>query len=92
MTAMGKTAMGKVTAATVVAAASGYLVLLLAARDLGATGYGTFAAFWADAAARPARRTCHAGDAGPDRRPARRGRDTSGPAQPRPTARTRARP
>lgn len=39
--------MGKVTVATIVAAASGYLVLLLAARDLGATGYGVFAVFWA---------------------------------------------
>lgn len=36
-----------VTVATVVAAASGYLVLLLAARALGATAYATFAVFWA---------------------------------------------
>ncbi|HMS77309.1 lipopolysaccharide biosynthesis protein [Gordonia sp. (in: high G+C Gram-positive bacteria)] len=39
--------MGRVTGATIVAAASGYLVLVLAARDLGATGYGVFAVFWA---------------------------------------------
>lgn len=40
-------ALGKVTIATIIAAASGYLVLLLAARDLGAAGYGVFAVFWA---------------------------------------------
>ena len=40
-------AIGRVTIATVVAAASGYLVLLLAARHLGAAGYGVFAVFWA---------------------------------------------
>lgn len=40
-------AIGRVTIATVVAAASGYLVLLLAARYLGAAGYGVFAVFWA---------------------------------------------
>ena len=33
--------------ATIVAAASGYVVLLLAARHLGAVGYGVFAVFWA---------------------------------------------
>ncbi|MFT4043974.1 MAG: polysaccharide biosynthesis protein [Gordonia sp. (in: high G+C Gram-positive bacteria)] len=33
--------------ATVVSAASGYLVLLLAARHLGAAGYAVFAVFWA---------------------------------------------
>lgn len=37
----------RVTASTVVAAASGYLVLLLAARALGAAGYASFAVFWA---------------------------------------------
>ncbi|MGV9712639.1 lipopolysaccharide biosynthesis protein [Gordonia sp. NPDC003424] len=40
-------AIGRVTIATIIAAASGYLVLLLAARDLGAAGYGVFAVFWA---------------------------------------------
>ncbi|AZG47482.1 polysaccharide biosynthesis protein [Gordonia insulae] len=40
-------AIGRVTVATVIAAASGYLVLLLAARDLGAAGYAVFAVFWA---------------------------------------------
>ncbi len=40
-------AIGRVTVATVVAAASGYLVLLLAARDLGAVNYSVFAVFWA---------------------------------------------
>ncbi|GAB32492.1 hypothetical protein [Gordonia otitidis] len=40
-------AVGRVTIATVIAAASGYLVLLLAARQLGATGYAVFAVFWA---------------------------------------------
>ena len=40
-------AVGRVTIATVVAAASGYLVLLLAARHLGAGGYAVFAVFWA---------------------------------------------
>nr|WP_223205576.1 polysaccharide biosynthesis protein [Gordonia jinghuaiqii] len=39
--------LGRVTVATVVAAASGYVVLLLAARHLGALGYGVFAVFWA---------------------------------------------
>ncbi|MFE0751865.1 lipopolysaccharide biosynthesis protein [Gordonia sp. NPDC058843] len=39
--------LGRVTIATVVAAASGYAVLLLAARHLGAVGYGVFAVFWA---------------------------------------------
>lgn len=39
--------LGRVTIATVVAAASGYIVLLLAARHLGAVGYGVFAVFWA---------------------------------------------
>lgn len=38
---------GRVTVATLIAAASGYLVLLLAARDLGAAGYAVFAVFWA---------------------------------------------
>lgn len=36
-----------VTIATLIAAASGYLVLLLAARHLGPAGYGVFAVFWA---------------------------------------------
>ncbi|MDY6809397.1 MAG: polysaccharide biosynthesis protein [Actinomycetota bacterium] len=40
-------AIGRVTIATLIAAASGYLVLLLAARHLGAAGYGVFAVFWA---------------------------------------------
>ncbi len=40
-------ALGRVTVATLVAAASGYLVLLLAARHLGAGGYAVFAVFWA---------------------------------------------
>ncbi|GAA1482599.1 membrane protein [Gordonia sinesedis] len=40
-------ALGRVTVATAVAAASGYLVLLLAARQLGASGYAVFAVFWA---------------------------------------------
>ncbi|GAC67569.1 hypothetical protein [Gordonia soli] len=40
-------AIGRVTIATAVAAVSGYLVLLLAARHLGAAGYGAFAVFWA---------------------------------------------
>lgn len=39
--------LGRVAVATVVAAASGYLVLLLAARALGADGYAAFAVFWA---------------------------------------------
>ncbi|QMU22280.1 polysaccharide biosynthesis protein [Gordonia rubripertincta] len=39
--------LGRVTIATLIAAASGYLVLLLAARHLGAIGYGVFAVFWA---------------------------------------------
>ncbi|WP_439031438.1 lipopolysaccharide biosynthesis protein [Gordonia terrae] len=39
--------LGRVTVATVIAAASGYVVLLLAARHLGAVGYGVFAVFWA---------------------------------------------
>ncbi|WP_435172572.1 polysaccharide biosynthesis protein [Gordonia hongkongensis] len=39
--------LGRVTMATIVAAASGYVVLLLAARHLGAVGYGVFAVFWA---------------------------------------------
>ncbi len=39
--------LGRVAVATVVAAASGYLVLLLAARTLGADGYAAFAVFWA---------------------------------------------
>lgn len=43
----GRGAVGRVTIATVIAAASGYLVLLLAARQLGATGYAVFAVFWA---------------------------------------------
>ncbi|MGV9480713.1 lipopolysaccharide biosynthesis protein [Gordonia aichiensis] len=43
----GRGAVGRVTIATVIAAASGYLVLLLAARQLGATGYSVFAVFWA---------------------------------------------
>ncbi|MYR08098.1 polysaccharide biosynthesis protein [Gordonia sp. SID5947] len=38
---------GRVTVATLIAAASGYLVLLLAARHLGAAGYAVFAVFWA---------------------------------------------
>lgn len=42
-----RSALGRVTLATVIAAASGYLVLLLAARDLGAAGYAVFAVFWA---------------------------------------------
>ncbi|MFW0789389.1 lipopolysaccharide biosynthesis protein [Gordonia sp. CPCC 205333] len=37
----------RVTVATVIAAASGYLVLLLAARQLGAAAYASFAVFWA---------------------------------------------
>lgn len=37
----------RVTVATVIAAASGYVVLLLAARALGAAGYASFAVFWA---------------------------------------------
>ncbi|MEE4024400.1 polysaccharide biosynthesis protein [Gordonia sp. PKS22-38] len=40
-------AIGRVTVATVIAAVSGYLVLLLAARHLGAAGYAVFAVFWA---------------------------------------------
>lgn len=40
-------ALGRVTIATLIAAASGYLVLLLAARHLGAAGYAVFAVFWA---------------------------------------------
>ncbi|MFT4125889.1 MAG: polysaccharide biosynthesis protein [Gordonia sp. (in: high G+C Gram-positive bacteria)] len=40
-------ALGRVGAATVLAAASGYLVLLLAARALGPGGYAVFAVFWA---------------------------------------------
>lgn len=45
----GETAgtLGRVTIATIIAAASGYLVLLIAARHLGAAGYGVFAVFWA---------------------------------------------
>lgn len=43
----GRSAVGRVTIATIIAAASGYLVLLLAARQLGATGYAVFAVFWA---------------------------------------------
>jgi O-antigen/teichoic acid export membrane protein len=39
--------LSRVALATVVAAASGYLVLLLAARALGADGYAAFAVFWA---------------------------------------------
>ena len=39
--------LGRVTMATIVAAASGYVVLLLAARHLGAIGYGVFAVFCA---------------------------------------------
>ncbi len=39
--------LGRVTIATLIAAASGYVVLLLAARHLGAIGYGVFAVFWA---------------------------------------------
>lgn len=39
--------LGRVSVATAVAAASGYLVLLLAARQLGASGYAVFAVFWA---------------------------------------------
>ncbi|MET9199011.1 polysaccharide biosynthesis protein [Gordonia sp. NPDC003585] len=39
--------LGRVTVATIIAAASGYLVLLIAARHLGAAGYGVFAVFWA---------------------------------------------
>ncbi|MDL9937494.1 polysaccharide biosynthesis protein [Gordonia sp. ABSL1-1] len=39
--------LGRVTVATIIAAASGYLVLLIAARHLGASGYGVFAVFWA---------------------------------------------
>lgn len=39
--------MSRVALATVVAAISGYLVLLLAARGLGADGYAAFAVFWA---------------------------------------------
>jgi O-antigen/teichoic acid export membrane protein len=39
--------MSRVALATAVAAASGYLVLLLAARELGADGYAAFAVFWA---------------------------------------------
>ncbi|WP_246284881.1 lipopolysaccharide biosynthesis protein [Gordonia asplenii] len=37
----------QVTLATVIAAASGYVVLLLAARQLGAASYASFAVFWA---------------------------------------------
>ncbi|ANY21936.1 lipopolysaccharide biosynthesis protein [Gordonia terrae] len=44
---MSARSLGRVTIATVVAAASGYAVLLLAARHLGAVGYGVFAVFWA---------------------------------------------
>ncbi len=40
-------AIGRVTVATLIAAASGYVVLLLAARQLGAAGYAVFAVFWA---------------------------------------------
>ena len=43
----GRSAVGRVTIATIIAAASGYLVLLLAARQLGAIGYAVFAVFWA---------------------------------------------
>ena len=43
----GRSAVGRVTIATIIAAVSGYLVLLLAARQLGATGYAVFAVFWA---------------------------------------------
>lgn len=43
----GARSLGRVTIATLIAAASGYLVLLLAARHLGAVGYGVFAVFWA---------------------------------------------
>lgn len=39
--------MSRVALATAVAAISGYLVLLLAARALGADGYAAFAVFWA---------------------------------------------
>jgi len=39
--------MSRVALATVIAAVSGYLVLLLAARALGADGYAAFAVFWA---------------------------------------------
>lgn len=39
--------MSRVALATAVAAISGYLVLLLAARELGADGYAAFAVFWA---------------------------------------------
>ena len=39
--------LSRVAVATVVAAISGYLVLLLAARALGADGYAAFAVFWA---------------------------------------------
>lgn len=39
--------MSRVALATVIAAISGYLVLLLAARGLGADGYAAFAVFWA---------------------------------------------
>ena len=39
--------MRRVALATVIAAVSGYLVLLLAARALGADGYAAFAVFWA---------------------------------------------
>ncbi|MFW0786614.1 polysaccharide biosynthesis protein [Gordonia sp. CPCC 206044] len=45
--AAGSGAIGRVTVATLIAAASGYLVLLLAARDLGPAGYAVFAVFWA---------------------------------------------
>ncbi|MEO9326463.1 polysaccharide biosynthesis protein [Gordonia sp. B21] len=44
---IGAASLGRVTIATLIAAASGYLVLLLAARHLGAVGYGVFAVFWA---------------------------------------------
>lgn len=47
VTARRSGAIGRVTIATLIAAASGYLVLLLAARHLGAAGYGVFAVFWA---------------------------------------------
>jgi O-antigen/teichoic acid export membrane protein len=39
--------MRRVALATVIAAVSGYLVLLIAARALGADGYAAFAVFWA---------------------------------------------
>ncbi|MGW0036916.1 lipopolysaccharide biosynthesis protein [Gordonia sp. NPDC003376] len=40
-------ALGRVTVATAIAAVSGYLVLLIAARALGPGGYAVFAVFWA---------------------------------------------